>query len=171
MSEQDLQPQGEGMNPTEEETTTSEDVEVEEEQETPDLSLELEKERKKNYELAQRLKKEKAKKEGTRTNLDTPDVPAQENLIQEQILKANGLDQELVNVLKTIAEEKGITLLEAKKDEYFQYREEKFNQQQLEKQAGLGASKGSGQGKSPKDFSTPNLTAEEHKKLWQKLNK
>jgi hypothetical protein len=44
---------------------------------------------------------------------------------------------------------------------------EKYEQEQRDKEAALGASKGSGAGKPKKDLSTPGLSAEEHKKLWR----
>jgi len=178
MPKEDIQPEGQGTNPTDEEVTTDDSTENEEEvageteaPEQPDLALELERERKKNYELAQRLKKEKSKSEKTRTDLETPDVPTSENAIQEQVLKAQGMETELIAVLKTISEDQGVDLITAQKDDYFLFRKEKFEQEKKDKEAGLGASKGSGQGKPKKDFSTPGLSQDEHKKLWKRAMK
>lgn len=173
--DENIQPEGEGMNPTEVEDTSSEDTsdeEVNEEsgQDTePDYKLELEKERKKAYELEQRLKKEKAKMK-ERADLSSPDVPVNENAIQEQVLKANGMSQDLINVLKTVSEDKGVDLITAQSDDYFQYRKEKMEQEARDKEAQLGASRGSGAGKPKKDFSSPGLSPEEHKAMWKKVN-
>lgn len=178
MSEQDYKPEGEGTNPTDDEVTTDESTETEEEvaeeAEKPsesDQLLELERLRKKNYELSQRLKKEKARSEKSRTDLDSPEVPVAENVIQKQVLKAQGEPEELLAVLQTISEEQGIDLLSAKNDDYYQYRKAKFEQEQKDKAAGLGASKGSGQGRKVKTFETPGLSRDEHKKLWDKAMK
>lgn len=166
--DENIKPEGEGMNPTDTEDTTTEDVEEEVEGEQVaevDYKLELEREKKKTYELQQRLKKEKAK--GQRSDLSTPDTP-QENAIQEQVLKAQGMSEELINVLKTVSEEQGIDLITAQKDDYFLYRKEKMEQEARDKEAALGASKGSGGGKARKDFSTTNLSADEHREMWKK---
>jgi hypothetical protein len=171
MFNENTQPEGEGMNPTDVDETSIEDTESEDdedgEQETPevDYKLELERERKKAYELQQRLKKEKAKSK--RSDLSSPDVPLQENAIQAQVLKAQGMSEDLINVLKTISEEQGVDLITAQKDDYFLFRKEKFEKELRDKEASLGASKGSGAGKARKDFSTPGLTPEEHRKMWK----
>lgn len=151
------------------ETTTEdveEEVESEEENAEPDYKLELERERKKAYELEQRLKKERAKNK--RSDLSSPDVPTQENAIQEQVLRAQGMSQDLINVLKSVSEDKGVDLITAQQDDYFLYRKEKMEQEARDKEAQLGASKGSGAGKSRKDFSTPGLSDADHKAMWKK---
>lgn len=171
--QENMQPKGEGMNPTEAEETstdaTEDEMEEDGEQETADTDyrLQLEKERKKAYELEQRLKKERAKNK-QRSDLSSPDVPVDANAIQEQVLKAQGMSEELINVLKTISEEKGTDLISSQSDDYFLYRKEKMEQEARDKEAQLGASKGSGAGKSKKDFSTPGLSPEDHKAMWKK---
>ena len=156
------------MNPTDAEDTTTteseEEVDSEESAEEVDYKLELERERKKAYELQQRLKKEKAKKD--RADLSSPDVPLQANAIQEQVLRAQGMPEDMINVLKTVSEDKGVDLITAQKDDYFLYRKEKFEKEQRDKEAQLGASKGSGAGKPRKDFRTPGLSADEHRKMF-----
>ena len=149
---------------TEEETT----VESEQENAEPDYKLELEREKKKAYELEQRLKKEKAKSKD-RSDLSTPDVPVNENAIQEQVLKAQGMSDELLNVLKTISEEKGTDLISSQTDDYFLYRQEKMKQEAMDKEAALGASSGSGAGKPRKSFATPGLSEDEHKAMFKKV--
>ncbi len=175
MSNEDVKPEGEGMNPTDTEETSTEEQSEEEvtedsEQEVaePDYKLELEREKKKAYELEQRLKKERAKK--GRADLSSPDVPVNENAIQEQVLKAQGVSEELINVLKTISEDQGVDLITAQKDDYFLFRKEKMEKEARDKEAQLGASKGSGTTKPKKDFSSPGLSAEEHKAMWKKAN-
>ena len=171
---EETQSTGQDMNQTDVDVattdTTEDEAEVDGEQETtePDYKLELEREKKKAYELEQRLKKERAKSRG-RSDLSSPDVPIQENAIQEQVLKANGMSEELLNVLKTISEEKGTDLLSSQTDDYFLYRKEKMERDALDKEAALGASRGSGGGKARKDFSTSGLSPEEHKAMFKKV--
>lgn len=171
MFDENMQPEGEGMNPTELDETTLDDSEEEtvggeQENAEPDYKLELEREKKKAYELQQRLKKEKAKNK--RSDLSSPDVPLDDNRIQEQVLKAQGMSEELINVLKTVSEDKGIDLITAQTDDYFLYRKEKMEQEARDAEAQLGASKGSGPGKPKKDFSTQGLSEAEHKAMWKK---
>lgn len=171
MFDENIEPQGEGTNPDDSEETTTTEPETEEvegEQEAePDYKLELEREKKKAYELEQRLKKERAKSK-ERSDLSSPDVPVNENAIQEQVLKAQGMSVELINVLKTISEDQGVDLITAQQDDYFVFRKEKMEQEARDKEAALGASKGAGAGKPRKDFTTKGLTADEHKAMWKK---
>jgi len=78
------------------------------------------------------------------------------------------MSQDLINVLKTVSEDKGVDLLTAQQDDYFMFRKEKFEREKRDAEAQLGASKGSGSGKSRKDFSTPGLSKEEHRKMFDR---
>ena len=172
MLDETTQPTGEGMNQEEVEetsTNTSDEVETEDSEENaePDYKLELERERKKAYELEQRLKKERSKR--GRSDLSSPDVPVNENAIQEQVLKAQGVPQDLINVLKTISEDTGVDLITAQKDDYFLFRKEKLEREQRDAEAQLGASRGSSSGRPKKDFNSPGLSDEEHRKMFNKM--
>lgn len=174
MPDEDIQPEGQGTNPTEEEVTTADDSENEEvtvdseQEDTVDASEQLEELQKQNAQLKNYVKKLKGKKEETRTDLETPDVPVSDNAIQKQVLKANGMDESLIEVLEFISKEKGVDLLTAQSDGYFKHKQEAFEVEKREKEAQLGASKGSGAGKPKKTVSTPGLTKEEHKRMWKK---
>lgn len=99
-------------------------------------------------------------------------APQKEQIIntlsrEEAILIAKGRSEEDLDLLHTIAKGKGISLLDAEKHALFTAYEEKKAEEMKKEQARLGASKGSGSAKPSTGFSTPGLSAEEHKKLWK----
>lgn len=171
MSDEDYKAEGEAINPTEEEVTeTSEETQGEvdgNQEDAVDLKEKLAKLEEEKRHLLARAKKAEAQAKAKRTDLETPDVPSSES-VDERILKANGMPDELVKELKRVARFNEVDLISAQKDPMFLAIKEKFEKEQRDKEASLGASKGSGVGKPRKDFTTPNLTAEDHKRLWQR---
>lgn len=171
MSDEDYTAEGEATNPTEEEVTeTSEETQGEvdgEQEDTVALKERLAKLEDEKRHLLARAKKAEAQSKTKRTDLETPDVPSSES-VDERILKANGMPDELIKELKRVARFNEVDLISAQKDPMFLAIQEKFEKEQRDKEASLGASKGSGAGKPRKDFSTPDLTAEDHKRLWQR---
>jgi hypothetical protein len=171
MSDEDYKAEGEAINPPEEEVTvdtSDEQGATDGEQEnTEALKETLAKLEEEKRHLLARAKKAEAQTKGKRTDLTTPDVPSSES-VDERILKANGMPDELVKELKRVARFSETDLISAQKDPMFLAIKEKFEKEQRDKEASLGASKGSGAGKPRKDFTTPDLTAEDHKKLWQR---
>lgn len=99
-----------------------------------------------------------AKKEETNTSTTTVDV-------DERILKSQGMSDELLKELKAVAQVRGVSLIDAQKDPIFVAVKEKFEKDQKKEDASLPASRGSGGAKSKKDFTTPNLSRDEHKQL------
>lgn len=173
MSDDDYKAEGNATNPTDEEgtTTTSDDNEfVEVDGEQDDAVALKEKlatlEEEKRHLLA-RAKKAEALAKGKRTDLTTPDVSASEH-VDERILVANGMSTDLLKELRRVARFTETDLISAQTDPMFIAIKERYEKEQRDKDAALGASKGSGQGKSRKDLTTPGLTADEHKKLWQR---
>lgn len=86
---------------------------------------------------------------------------------EEAILIAKGRNEDELDLLHTIAKGKGVSLLDAEKNPLFLAYEEKQAEEKKKEQARLGASKGSNSAKSSVGFSTPGLSAEDHKKLWK----
>ena len=175
MSEEEYKAEGEATNPTDEEVTTdtSDDNEGEldvEQEDTVALKERLKQLEETNKHLTARAKKAEAKAKGKRTDFETPDVPSSES-VDERILKANGMPDELVKELKRVARFNESDLISAQKDPMFVAIKEKFEQEQRDKEAALGASKGSGAGKPRKDFTTPGLTSEDHKEMWKRALK
>jgi hypothetical protein len=93
--------------------------------------------------------------------------PAQANPanVEETVLLANGMPEELVKELKVVAQVRGTTLLKAKNDPIFVAVQEKFEQDQQRKATSLPASRGSAAVQPKKDFTTPGLSRDEHRKM------
>jgi hypothetical protein len=115
--------------------------------------------------LARAKKAEEKAKEVRRPEVQSsPSSPD----IDERILKANGMPDELLKDLKAIAQVRGNTLLDAVKDPLFVTLKESYEKEQKVKSASLGASRGSGEAKPKKDATTPGLSREEHKEIYLK---
>lgn len=170
MSEELDKPEGQGTNPTDAEVETQESAEANESggQDTEALQKELDELRRSNAQLKAYAKKLKGKTE--RADLETPEAPASQD-VDERILKSQGMPDELLTQLKKVAKFNEVDLITAQKDPMFVAIREKYEQEQRDKEASLGASKGSGGVKPQKDFTTSGLTPEEHKALWKKANK
>ena len=159
MSNDELTPEVE-----QEVTETHEEVEETKEEETPtEDSTDWKAEALKWKAIAGRKAKQAAKPEETK-----PEPITNNSLTREEvILLAKGMDEEAMNQLQAISKGKGISLLEAKEDPMFVAYNEQREKNLKAEQAKLGASKGSGAKKGKPDFSTPGLSKEDHKKLWQ----
>lgn len=87
--------------------------------------------------------------------------------VDERILKAQGMSDELLTTLKKVASLNGTSLIDAQTDDLFVAAKEKFEKAQKSRAASMGASRGSGSPAPKKDLGTPGLSREEHKKLVQ----
>lgn len=85
--------------------------------------------------------------------------------IEETVLLANGMPEELVAELRVVAGLRKTTLIKAQTDPIFVAVKDKFERDQKQKDASLPASRGSGGVQAQKAFNTPGLTREEHKKM------
>lgn len=89
--------------------------------------------------------------------------------VEETVLLANGMDEELLTKLKTIAKVEGInSLIKAQNNPIFVAVKEKFEKDKKSKDASLPASRGSGHVKAEKSTLTPGLSREEHQALVKK---
>lgn len=113
--------------------------------------------------LARAHKAEEELKELKKPKLESV-VPSQPD-VEETVLLANGMPEELLEELKAVAGVRKVSLIKAQKDPIFVAVKEKFEKEQKQKDASLGASRGSGATKPKKDFSTPGLTREEHRAM------
>lgn len=93
----------------------------------------------------------------------TPATP-QPN-VEEVVLQANGMPDELLTQLKKVAAINGTNLIKAQNDPIFVAVKEKFEKEQKQKDASLPASRGSGTVKAQKSLATPGLSRDEHRKL------
>ena len=96
---------------------------------------------------------------------EKPTPQATPTNVEEVVLQANGMPDELLEQLKKVAAINGTSLIKAQNDPIFVAVKEKFEKDQKQTAASLGASKGVGGTKVQKTFSTPGLTKEEHRKL------
>jgi hypothetical protein len=87
--------------------------------------------------------------------------------IEETVLKAQGVSEDEIDMLKKVAKVQGVSLLDAQKDTIFTTWKTNFEAEKKQELAQLGASRRSGQKSMRKDFKTPGLSPEEHKAMWK----
>lgn len=125
--------------------------------ETPPVDVEqLQATNKKLFERAKKAEADLKALKGTR-----PASPASPN-VEETVLLANGMPEELLAELKVVATVRKVSLIKAQADPIFVAVKEKFEKDQKREGASLPASRSSGNVKPKKDFSTPGLSREEH---------
>jgi hypothetical protein len=120
-----------------------------------------------NKKLFERAKKAEDTVKALRSNpASNPSQVSPQLSVEETVLLANGMPEELVTELKSVAKVRGInSLLKAQSDPIFVAVKEKFEKDKKQKDASLSASRGSGGAQQAKTFSTPGLTREEHRKM------
>lgn len=95
--------------------------------------------------------------------IDTPQPPHAS--VEETVLLVNGMPKELMKELKVVAQVRQVSLVDAQADPIFVAVKEKFEKDQKHEAASLPASRGAGAVKVQKDYLTPNLSREEHRKM------
>lgn len=90
--------------------------------------------------------------------------------VEVKILKAQGLKDDEIAMMKKIAALNGTTIIEAQSDELYQSFKAKKDSEEKADKARLGASKGSSSQKKEKSISSPHLSDEDHKELWRQQN-
>lgn len=86
--------------------------------------------------------------------------------IEETVLKAQGIEEDELDMLKKVATISGTGLIDAQKDEVFKLWKQNQEATKKAQRASMGASKGSGSS-NKKDFNTPGLSEAEFKQLWK----
>jgi hypothetical protein len=118
-----------------------------------------------NKKLFERAKKAEARlKELQPQRTEAKQVSPQIN-IEETVLLANGMPEELLKELKAVAQVRNTSLIKAQNDPIFVAVKEKFEKDQKKKDASLPASRGSGSVKVAKTINTPGLSRDEHKQM------
>lgn len=149
-------------NTTNEETTQESDqVDVSRLQET-------------NKKLFERAKKAEAELKALKISPAQPKkdkAPSQPTNVEETVLLAQGLPEELLNELKAVATVRGTSLIKAQTDPIFIAVKEKFESDIKSKKASVGVSRGSSSVKPKKDFNTPGLTREEHMTMFNETQR
>lgn len=86
--------------------------------------------------------------------------------IEETVLKAQGLEEDEIDMLKKVSAISGVSLIDAQKDTVFKLWKEKQEAEEKSKRASMGTSKGSS-AKTQKGFNTPGLSEAEFKEMWK----
>jgi hypothetical protein len=151
-------------NETVDETVETPATDTEEVSQTPEVDVDqLQASNKKLYERAKKAEADLKALRGSRP-AEAKTVSPQLNL-EKTILLANGTPEELIEELELRAPKYGGSLIKAQTDPKYITVKEKFEKDQKQEAASLGASRGSGAVKAKKDFSTPDLPREDHKKM------
>lgn len=90
--------------------------------------------------------------------------------IDERVLKAQGMPNEQLTVLKDIARLRGTSLIDAQSDPLFEAEKSRLEKEEKAKKAQLGASRGAPKTQPKKDFTTPGLSREDHMALSREMN-
>jgi hypothetical protein len=153
---------------TEEVVTETTGAETEEVSTQEESEVDVAKLQETNKKLFERAKKAEADLKALKANkpAKTVETSVSPQLnVEEAVLQANGMSDELLTELKAVAKVRGLSLIKAQNDPIFVAVKEKFEQDKKQKDASLPASRGSGSAKPKKDLTTPGLSREEHRKL------
>lgn len=155
--------------PVEETVETPETAPTGDTLETPEIDVEqLQATNKKLFERAKKAEAElKALKPKVATAPVSPASPQLDPV--EAALLVNGMSEELLGELKTVAKVRGVSLLKAQNDPIFVAVKEKFEKDKRQRDASLPASRGAGGTKVKKSLTTPGLSREEHMKMIAEL--
>lgn len=94
-----------------------------------------------------------------------PQSASPSNNVEEAVLLAQGLDEDLISELKLRAPRYGGSLIKAQKDPNFIAVKERIERDAKSAKASMGASRGSGSVQVKKTALTPGLSREEHMAL------
>jgi len=151
----------------EEELETSEDIVDESEEDDDSVTLsKAELNKLKRKAIAYDHAKSKQETKPVEKKVITNNNNNQSVSIEETVLKAQGLEEEEIDMLKKVSVLSGVSLIDAQKDTVFKLWKEKQEAEQKSKRASMGTSKGSS-AKPVKSFNTPGLSEAEFKELWK----
>lgn len=152
-------------NQSEEETVETPDADTEtEEAEAPEVDVEAIVAT--NKKLFERAKKAEAELKALKGSKPPAKSASPQLNVEETVLLANGMAEELLGELKAVAKARGISsLIKAQADPIFVAVKERFEKDKKVKDASLPAARGAGSVKPKKDFLSPNLSREEHRKM------
>ncbi len=154
-----------------EETVQPEDI-IEEETLETEPEIDVAQLQATNKKLFERAKKAEADLKALKGAPKKPATakPASPQNVEETVLLANGMPEDLLEELKAVASVRNIGLIKAQNDPIFVAVKEKFEKDKKAEAASMGASRGSGTVKPKKTFNTPGLTEEEHREMVKNLN-
>ncbi len=117
-----------------------------------------------NKKLYERAKKAEADLKALKTSKPVEAKTSPAN-VEETVLLANGMPEELVEKLKKVAQVTGTSLIKAQNDPIFVAVKSQFEKEKKQTEASMPASRSSGAVKAKKTFTTPGLTREEHMEM------
>jgi hypothetical protein len=126
----------------------------------PEAEVDVEQLQATNKKLYERAKKAEADLKAAK--LAAPPQQASPTNVEETVLLANGMPEDLMKELKAVAAVRKVSLIKAQTDPIFVAVKVQYEKDQKQEAASLPASRGSGAMKVKKDFNTPGLTREEH---------
>lgn len=130
----------------------------------------LQEQNKKLFERAKKAETEvKTLKGATKPKVEASPAPSQAS-VEETVLLANGMPEELLAQLKKVAQVQGTSLLKAQNDSIFVAIKDKFEKDKKQADASLRASRGSGALKVEKKINTPGLSRDEHRQMAAEFN-
>lgn len=109
---------------------------------------------------------EKSQKQPEKKATVQPDIVD----IDERVLRANGMSNEVLNALKDVAKLRGLSLIDAQADPLFQAEKKRVEDEIRSKKAQLGVSRGGNKTVPKKEITTPGLSREEHMEMVKNLN-
>lgn len=147
---------------------TSEEDEDDESEETDEPTIEEQLAKQKSKANKYRRLFQNARKHSQKSKADKPErkqpaAPAVD--VDERVLRAQGMEPELLKELKAIARVREVSLIDAQSDPLFVAAKDLYEKEKAKKAASLPASRGSGSKKPAKDLKTPGLSRDEHRSL------
>lgn len=118
-----------------------------------------------NKKLFERAKKAEAEAKALKAQKPTAQASASPTNVEETVLLANGMDEELLTKLKKVAQVQGTSLIKAQSDPIFVAVKESFEKEKKQQAASMPVSRGGGIVKPKKDFKTPGLSRDEHRAM------
>lgn len=151
---------------TTEETTTDETEEDESQEDSEPTAEQLLKAKDAEIAKLRRILKKKGGAQQTKPT-EQSQTPTSTDTVEETVLKAQGMAPELLNELKVIAKMRKVNLIDAQNDKLFKAVKAEYEKNEKIKKSSLGASQGSGQRQAKKSITTPGLSRDEHRELWE----
>ncbi len=115
-----------------------------------------------NKKLYERAKKAEAELKVAKTSKPTEAKPTSPSNVEETVLLAQGMSEELLDKLKKVAQVNGINLIKAQNDPIFVAIKSQYEKDKKQENASLPASRSSGSVKPKKTLNSPGLSREEH---------
>lgn len=153
-------PEVEVLEETTEEETVETPAEVVQEETVPKSQF--------NQVLARAKKAEEAlKKNKPAENITNKQTTVPTDEVEEKVLLAQGMSEELMVDLKAVAKARGKGLIQSQNDPIFIAIKNEKEAASKAAKARLGASKGSPVVKKAKEITSPGLSDEDHRQLWR----